>query len=82
MKKENTMKHNNTPWFTTRQTAEYLNLSERTIKTHLALGSLKRRKVGRKNMIHLSWIEQFVLSNASGKLSKIDKQELQFLRMA
>ena len=82
MTKENTMKHNNTPWFTTKQTAEYCNLSERTIKTHLALGTLKRRKVGRKNMIHLNWIEQFIVSNASGKLSKIDKQELQYLRMA
>ena len=71
-----------TPWLTLKQTAKYLNLSDRTVKKHIASGRLQRRKVGRKNLIHKSWIERFILSNGGHKLSKMDKEELQRLSIA
>ena len=72
----------NTPWFTLKQTAKYLNLSDRTIKKHIASGRLERRLVGRKNLIHKEWIERFVLSNGGLRLTKRDKEELQRLSVA
>ena len=73
------MYQENTPWFTLKQTAKYLNLSDRTIKKHIASGRLERRLVGRKNLIHKKWIERFVLSNGGKRLTKRDKEELQRL---
>ena len=73
---------NQTPWFTLKQTAKYLNLSDRTIKKHIASGALQRRKVGRKNLIHIKWIERFVMSNGGGRLNKRDKVEMQRLGIA
>ena len=71
-----------TPWLTLKQTAKYLNLSDRTVKKHLASGALERRKVGRKNLIHIKWIERFVMSNGGGRLNKRDKVEMQRLGIA
>ena len=71
-----------TPWFTLKETAKYLNLSDRTIKKHLASGALERRKVGRKNLIHIKWIERFVMSNGGQRLNKRDKVEMQRLGIA
>ena len=76
------MLQQNTPWFTLKQTAKYLNLSVRTIKKHIASGALERRKVGRKNLIHIQWIERFVMSNGGQRLNKRDKVEMQQLGMA
>ena len=76
------MLQENTPWFTLKQTAKYLNLSDRTIKKHIASGRLERRLVGRKNLIHKEWIERFVLSNGGIRLTKRDKEELQRLSVA
>ena len=76
------MLQESTPWFTIKQTAKYLNLSDRTIKKHISSGRLERRLVGRKNLIHLSWIEQFVLSNGGKRLTKRDREELQRLSVA
>ncbi len=71
-----------TPWFTLKETAKYLNLSDRTVKKHLASGALERRKVGRKNLIHIKWIERFVMSNGGQRLNKRDKVEMQRLGIA
>ena len=71
-----------TPWFTLKETAKYLNLSDRTIKKHLASGALERRKVGRKNLIHIKWIERFVMSNGGQRFNKKDQVEMQRLGMA
>ena len=76
------MLQENTPWFTLKQTAKYLNLSDRMIKKHIASGRLERRLVGRKNLIHKEWIERFVLSNGGLRLTKRDKEELQRLSVA
>ena len=76
------MLQQNTPWFTLKQTAKYLNLSDRTIKKHIASGRLERRLVGRKNLIHKEWIVRFVLSNGGLRLTKRDKEELQRLSVA
>ena len=73
---------NKTPWFTLKQTAKYLNLSDRTIKKYISSGRLERRLVGRKNLIHKEWIERFVLSNGGKRLTKRDKEELQRLSVA
>ena len=73
---------NQTPWFTLKQTAKYLNLSDRTIKKYISSGRLERRLVGRKNLIHKEWIERFVLSNGGKRLTKRDKEELQRLSVA
>ena len=76
------MIHGDSPWFTLKQTAKYLNLSDRTIKKHISSGRLERRLVGRKNLIHKEWIERFVLSNGGLRLTKRDKEELQRLSVA
>ena len=76
------MLQESTPWFTLKQTAKYLNLSDRTIKKHIASGRLERRLVGRKNLIHKEWIVRFVLSNGGLRLTKRDKEELQRLSVA
>ena len=69
-------------WYSVKQVAEYLNCSDRTVKRLIQRQQLQRKKVNGLNLIHQKWIDQMVLSNGSGKLSKIDKQELQFLGMA
>ena len=76
------MIHGDSPWFTLKQTAKYLNLSDRTIKKYISSGRLERRLVGRKNLIHKEWIERFVLSNGGKRLTKRDKEELQRLSVA
>ena len=76
------MIHGDSPWFTLKQTAKYLNLSDRTIKKHISTGRLERRLVGRKNLIHKEWIERFVLSNGGKRLTERDKEELQRLSVA
>ena len=69
-------------WYSVKQVAEYLNCSDRTIKRLIKKGQLQRKKVNGLNLIHQKWIDQMVLSNGSGKLSKRDKDQLQYLRMA
>ena len=68
-------------WYSVKQVAEYLNCSDRTIKRLIKKGQLQRKKVNGLNLIHQKWIDQMVLSNGSGKLSKRDKDQLQYLRM-
>ena len=68
-------------WYSVKQTAEYLNCSDRTIKRLIKKGQLQRKKVNGLNLIHQKWIDQMVLSNGSGKLSKRDKEQLQYLRV-
>jgi len=69
-------------WYSVKQVAEYLNCSDRTIKRLIKKGQLQRKKVNGLNLIHQKWIDQMVLSNGSGKLSKRDEDQLQYLRMA
>lgn len=69
-------------WYSVKQVAEYLNCSDRTIKRLIKKGQLQRKKVNGLNLIHQKWIDQMVISNGSGKLSKRDKDQLQYLRMA
>ena len=69
-------------WYSVKQVAEYLNCSDRTIKRLIKKNQLQRKKVNGLNLIHQKWIDQMVLSNGSGKLSKRDKDQLQYLRMA
>jgi excisionase family DNA binding protein len=72
----------NKEWYSVKQVAEYLNCSDRTVKRLIQRQQLQRKKVNGLNLIHQKWIDQMVLSNGSGKLSKRDKDQLQFLRMA
>ena len=72
----------NKEWYSVKQVAEYLNCSDRTIKRLIQRQQLQRKKVNGLNLIHQKWIDQMVLSNGSGKLSKRDKDQLQYLRMA
>ena len=72
----------NKEWYSVKQVAEYLNCSDRTIKRLIKKNQLQRKKVNGLNLIHQKWIDQMVLSNGSGKLSKRDKDQLQYLRMA
>ena len=69
-------------WYSVKQVAEYLNCSDRTIKRLIKKGQLQRKKVNGLNLIHQKWIDQMVISNGSGKLSKRDEDQLQYLRMA
>ena len=69
-------------WYSVKQVAEYLNCSDRTVKRLIQRQQLQRKKVNGLNLIHQKWIDQMVLSNGSGKLSKRDKDQLQYLRMA
>ena len=69
-------------WYSVKQVAEYLNCSSRTVKRLIQRQQLQRKKVNGLNLIHQKWIDQMVLSNGSGKLSKRDKDQLQYLRMA
>ena len=78
--KEGNMKMNK-EWYSVKQVAEYLNCSDRTIKRLIKKNQLQRKKVNGLNLIHQKWIDQMVLSNGSGKLSKRDKDQLQYLRM-
>ena len=71
----------NKEWYSVKQVAEYLNCSDRTIKRLIKKNQLQRKKVNGLNLIHQKWIDQMVLSNGSGKLSKRDKDQLQYLRM-
>ena len=71
----------NKEWYSVKQVAEYLNCSDRTIKRLIQRQQLQRKKVNGLNLIHQKWIDQMVLSNGSGKLSKRDKDQLQYLRM-
>ena len=68
-------------WYSVKQVAEYLNCSDRTVKRLIQRQQLQRKKVNGLNLIHQKWIDQMVLSNGSGKLSKRDKDQLQYLRM-
>ena len=72
----------NKEWYSVKQVAEYLNCSDRTVKRLIQRQQLQRKKVNGLNLIHQKWIDQMVLSNGSGKLSKRDKDQLQYLRMA
>ena len=72
----------NKEWYSVKQVAEYLNCSDRTVKRLIKKNQLQRKKVNGLNLIHQKWIDQMVLSNGSGKLSKRDKDQLQYLRMA
>ena len=69
-------------WYTVKQVADYLNCSTRTIQRLIDKNQLQRKKVNGLNLIHQKWIDQMVLSNGSGKLSKRDEDQLQYLRMA
>ena len=69
-------------WYSVKQVAEYLNCSDRTIKRLIKKNQLQRKKVNGLNLIHQKWIDQMVISNGSGKLSKRDEDQLQYLRMA
>ena len=69
-------------WYSVKQVAEYLNCSDRTIKRLIKKGQLQRKKVNGLNLIHQKWIDQMIISNGSGELSKRDKEQLQYLRMA
>ena len=71
----------NKEWYSVKQVAEYLNCSDRTVKRLIQRQQLQRKKVNGLNLIHQKWIDQMVLSNGSGKLSKRDKDQLQYLRM-
>ena len=73
------MLEENKSWFTLKQTAKELNLSDRTIKKHIATGKLKRRLVGRKNLIHKLWIYEFVCSHGGQRFTKTDKEEMKRL---
>lgn len=72
----------NKEWYSVKQVAEYLNCSDRTVKRLIKRGQLQRKKVNGLNLIHQKWIDQMVLSNGSGKLSKRDENQLQYLRVA
>ena len=72
----------NKEWYSVKQVAEYLNCSDRTVKRLISTGQLQRKKVNGLNLIHQVWIDQMILSNGSGKLSKRDKDQLQYLRIA
>lgn len=71
----------NKEWYSVKQVAEYLNCSDRTVKRLIQRQQLQRKKVNGLNLIHQKWIDQMVLSNGSGKLSKRDKDQLQYLRV-
>ena len=71
----------NKEWYSVKQVAEYLNCSDRTVKRLIQRQQLQRKKVNGLNLIHQKWIDQMVLSNGSGKLSKRDKEQLQYLRV-
>ena len=68
-------------WYSVKQVAEYLNCSDRTIKRLIKKGQLQRKKVNGLNLIHQKWIDQMVISNGSGKISKRDEDQIQYLRM-
>ena len=74
--------HTKKEWYTVQQVAEYLNCSKRTIQRLIYKGQLQRKKVNGLHLIHQQWIDQMILSNGSGELSKRDKEQLRYLRNA
>jgi len=70
------------PWMTIKESACYLKVTPRTIKSHIASGKLKHTKVRGVNRIHKTWLDVFIISGGTGKPTKPQRRDFDNLKMA
>jgi excisionase family DNA binding protein len=70
------------PWLTKQEAASYLRISQKQIDRLIKKGILKCKRVDPTNprskiLIHRTWCDRMVLGLPNGKLSTIQKSELE-----
>jgi excisionase family DNA binding protein len=66
-------------WFTIKEAAEYLRVSEMTLRRATARGALKYKRPANKYLFHETWLHSWIYGYGK-KLSPTQRHELQSLR--
>ena len=75
VKTQNTAPEEKRVWFTISEAAEYLRVSEKTLRRAASNGAIKYKKPTKKYVFHIKWLNSWVLGYGK-KLSPTQKRDL------
>ncbi|MBC8550951.1 MAG: helix-turn-helix domain-containing protein [Candidatus Brocadiales bacterium] len=78
-KTQNTTQDETRVWFTISEAAEYLRVSEKTLRRAASNGTIKYKKPTKKYVFHIKWLNSWVLGYGK-KLSPTQGREVSELQ--
>ena len=82
---ERILSSNQSPWKTIPEAADYLRVSVSTVRRICENGKLQFKplspdKMRSKILIHINWLDKYIMFNSTGRLNSLQRSEIKALR--